>query len=79
MTTRNDDQRQTAAPKREPGEPPRKLLSVRLALIIALSLCTSLAGAFLLYLAHQPGALIVFASAGVLVGAVKFYDWLIGE
>ena len=77
MTTRNHSRLQEQTPDPEPNRSSRKLLSVRSALVLILSLVSALIGAGLLYLAHQPVALIVFLAVGVFVGAVKFWDWAI--
>jgi hypothetical protein len=59
------------------GREPRKLLSVRSALVLTLAVLAGLGGAALLYAAHRPAALVAFGAIGVLAVALKFFDWLI--
>jgi hypothetical protein len=59
---------------RESPRPPRKLLSVRSALVLTLAVLAALGGAGLLYLAHRPVALVVLGAIGILAAALKLFD-----
>jgi hypothetical protein len=64
----------------KPPKPPRekrRLLSVRTALILELSVLSALGGAGLLHLAHRPIAQILLSSIGILALALKFFDSMI--
>jgi hypothetical protein len=73
MQPRNPVVRKGGSGDREP----RKLLSVRSALVLTLAVLAALGGAALLYAAHRPVALVVFGAVGVLAFALKLFDSMI--
>lgn len=77
MTPRNPVVRKSGSPGREPDPAPRKLLSVRSALILTLAVLAGLVSAVLLYAAHRPDALVALGGGGICAPALKFFDWLI--
>lgn len=77
MTPRNPAVRKRGSPSRGPDPSPRKLLSVRSALVLGFAVLAALGGAGLLYAAHLPVALVVFGAVGVAGGALKLFDSMI--
>ena len=73
MQPRNPAARKSGSPSGEP----RKLLSVRSALVLTLAVLAALGGAALLYAAHRPVALIVLGAVGILAAALKLFDSMI--
>ena len=60
-----------------PGGEPRKLLSVRSALVLGFAVLVGLGGAALLYVAHRPIALVVLGAVAVFAAALKLFDSII--
>ena len=77
MQPRNPAVRKPGSPRREPDPPPRKLLSVRSALVLGFAVLVALGGAGLLYAAHRPAALLALGAVGIFAAALKLFDSMI--
>lgn len=76
MKSRQPATRKTVPGKRQPC-PPRRLFTVRSALVFELALLTALGAAVLMLAAHRPIAETALGGLGILGVALKLYDDLI--
>ena len=59
---------------REPNRPNRPKISVRSTLVLDLATRFALADAALMYVAHQPGPLIVISAGAAFAASYKYLD-----